>query len=43
MFNANTNKSRRYDFDTKLPGTLVLWEIPFRKELNNEHSNDFHN
>lgn len=34
------NREIRHHIDQKLPGTLVLWSIPFRKEQ--ENANDIH-
>lgn len=40
MYHADTNSFGRHRFSCPMPGTLVLWQIPFREELNHENEDD---
>lgn len=35
VYVAREGQEKRHKFDVRLPGTLVLWEIPFREEQHN--------
>lgn len=37
-YDANTGTSSHYSLDCPIQGTLVLWQIPFRKERDNEQN-----
>lgn len=41
-YNAETSHEKRHSIEQPLPGTLVLWSIPFRKEQLDEQHNDIH-
>lgn len=40
IYNADVGKESRHKLRRPLPGTLVLWSIPFRKEQENANEND---
>lgn len=41
-YDASAEKLRRHKFKKSLPGTLVQWAIPFRKEQQNAKNDNFH-
>lgn len=42
VYHAEGNRFHRHSFKCRMPGTLVLWQIPFRKERQHANENDLH-
>lgn len=42
IYHAEQNRFERYTFKCRMPGTLVLWQIPFREERKHAYENDLH-